>query len=379
LRRSAPSRSRSSSLFKLTPSVPCRALWTSGPDHSTMVRMHGRATAAIASGVDFLLAGQGGDGLWRDFLTPAGEASTWPSAYIGNALQLCGADRNPVERTADALTLCQQPDGGWGYNEGTPSDADSTSWAVLLLTRMQGRDRACHRAGACLARHQRRLSGGVATYAEPGPIRRYMGLGRYVPFRGWCRPQIEVSAVAGRAHCALATDVSRARAAAAWRYVRSRQNRDGSWNSYWWTSRHFATAQAVALALSVRDLDPVRRAATWALRGQRDDGGWGAPGEAATSSLATALSLSVLAAAGLDDRWSMGRGIDALIRLQQDDGGWPSHPALRIPVPADPSPAGDDRWRLIQFDAGIVVQDQHRTFTSATCVTALAHALRATR
>lgn len=193
-----------------------------------MVRMHERTRDAIASSINFLLAGQGEDGLWRDFLTAAGEASAWPSAYIGTALRLVGADRDAVERASDALARCQKPDGGWGYNEETPSDADSTSWAVLFLTHMRGRDRACNRAGVCLARHQRRPSGGVATYAAPGPIRRYMGLGRVVPFWGWCRPQIEVSAVAGRAHCALASDVSRSRAGDAWRYVRSRQNADGS-------------------------------------------------------------------------------------------------------------------------------------------------------
>ena len=338
--------------------------------------MHERTKAAIASGIDFLLASRGGDGLWRDFLTPAGEASTWPSAYIGNALQLVGADR-AVECTADALALHQQPDGGWGYNEDTPSDADSTSWATLFLARVRGRDSACHRAYTCLARHQR-PSGGVATYAEPGPIRRYMSFGRWVPYRGWCRPQIEVSAVAGRALCALASDVSRARADAAWRYVRSRQNGGGNWNSYWWISPHFATHQAVALALRMRDLDPVRRAAAWTLDGQRHDGGWGIPGQAAISSFATALSLSVLAVSGLDDRRPIIGGIDALVCLQQADGGWPSHPALRIPLPADPSTVGDDRWRPIRFSAGIVVQDQHRTFTSATCVAALSHAMRAT-
>jgi hypothetical protein len=186
-----------------------------------MVGMHERTRAAIASGIHFLLARRGGDGLWRDFFNPAGEASTWPSAYIGNALQLAGAGRDALECTADALALCQQSDGGWGYNEETPSDADSTSWAVLFLARMQGRDHACHLAGTCLARHQR-LSGGVSTYAEPAPIHGYIGLGRWVPFRGWCCPQIEVSAVAGRALCTLASEVSRARADAAWRYVRSR-------------------------------------------------------------------------------------------------------------------------------------------------------------
>jgi Prenyltransferase and squalene oxidase repeat len=161
---------------------------------STMVPMHETARSAIERGIDFLLAGQSSDGLWRDFRTPAGEASTWPTGYIGNTLQLAGVDRTALEQAARALVQRQQPDGGWGYNEDTPSDADSTSWALLFLSGMRGHDRACDRAGASLARHQRRHTGGVATYAEAGPIRRFVGLGRWVPFRGWCRPHVEVSA-----------------------------------------------------------------------------------------------------------------------------------------------------------------------------------------
>jgi len=34
---------------------------------------------ALERGVQFLLANQGRDGLWRDFDTPAGEASLWPT------------------------------------------------------------------------------------------------------------------------------------------------------------------------------------------------------------------------------------------------------------------------------------------------------------
>ena len=204
---------------------------------------------------------------------------------------------------------------------------------------MPGHDSACHRAYTCLARHQR-LSGGVATYAESEPIRQYMGLGRWVPFRGWCRPQIEVSAAAGRALCALRSDVARASADAAWRYVKSRQNGDGSWNSYWWISPHFATQQAVTLALSMRDPDPVRSAAAWVFNGQHHDGGWGLPGESEISSFATALSLSVLAVSGLDYRRPIAGGIDALVCLQQADGGWPSHPALRISPTCRPKSRG---------------------------------------
>ena len=331
------------------------------------------AADALDVGVAFLLSRQAPDGLWHDFLTPAGEASTWPTAYIGTALRVAAAHRGSLEHAAAALVQRQRPDGGWGYNESTPSDADSTSWAVIFLAKRTSRetppDVLLH-AGAFLNRHQRR-GGGVATYAEAGSIRRYTGLPRWVPFWGWCRPHVDVSAAAGQAHYALSPQAPEA--VAAWRYVRSRQRQDGSWSSYWWVSPYYATSQAVTLAaLNLHDRAPIDRAIGWVLREQRADGGWGATDASAPSALATALALSVLAAAEVVDQQSFRRGIDALLRLQHDDGGWPSRPELRIPPPAVRGPARGVGWRPIRVEGGMVVSDQHRTFTSATCVAALA-------
>jgi hypothetical protein len=46
---------------------------------------------------------------------------------------------------------------------------------------------------------------------------------------------------------------------------------------------------------------------------------------------------------------------------------------MRIPVPADADPDREDHWRIVRFAGGIDVADQHRLFTSAACVTALAN------
>lgn len=334
------------------------------------------ASRALERGTRFLLANQGRDGLWRDFLTPAGEASEWPTGFIATALHLAAARASALERAADALVASQDVDGGWGYNEDVPSDADSTACVLLFLALMGHRGSSCRRAGSCLVRHQRTENGGIATYSEPGPIRRFMGVGRWVRFGGWCRPHTEVTAAAGRALGALAPDGCSPEANAAWRYVRSRQCADGSWSSYWWTSPHYATLQALDLALSLHDHDPVSRAAEWAIRGQDDDGGWSAPG-AAASAFATALSLSVLVNAGAS-RQPVERAIRRLVALQHEDGGWPSHPIMRIPLPGDPDPDRRSRWRFVRLASGAVIRDQHRTFTSAACVAALARAREAT-
>ena len=283
------------------------------------------ASIALEGGTRFLLANQGRDGLWRDFLTPAGEASEWTSGFVAAALHLAGAESSALARAADTLVAGQHEDGGWGYNATVPSDADSTACVLLFLGRMGYRADPCRRAASCLVRHQRE-NGGVATYDEPGPIRRFMGVGRWVRFKGWCSPQVEVTATAG---CALATLAPANPAVVdAWRYVRSRQRADGSWSSYWWTSPHYSTLRAVELALALDDVEPVGRAAVWAMRTQSADGSWGASG-ASPSAFATALSLSILLCAGVRGR-PVQRAISTLAMLQEEDGGWSSHPIMRI-------------------------------------------------
>jgi squalene-hopene/tetraprenyl-beta-curcumene cyclase len=316
-----------------------------------------QVSLALEFGTRFLLAMQGSDGLWRDFLTPAGEASEWPTGFVATALHLAGADASALERAADALVARQNDDGGWGYNEEVPSDTDSTACVLLFLALTGRRWSACARAASCLVRHQRRDDGGLATYGEPGPIRRFMGVGRWWRFDGWCSSQTEVTATAGLALSAIGR---RAEADAAWRYVRSRQHDDGSWSSYWWTSPHYATQQAVELAVSFGDRDAVGRAAGWVLRTV----GLDAP------AFPTALSLSVLLNAGASGE-AVEHAIARLAAMQDDDGGWPSHPIMRIPLPGDTDP---DRRRLVRIGRGIIVRDQHRTFTSAACIAALTRA-----
>jgi squalene-hopene/tetraprenyl-beta-curcumene cyclase len=334
--------------------------------------MSAAASDALARGIRFILARQGLDGLWRDFLTPAGEASEWPTGFIGAALCVAGIEPSTLERVASTLVEQQHADGGWGYNENVPTDADSTACVLLFLALMGHRGSWCSRAASCLVRHQKNDNGGVATYREPGPIRRFMGVGRSTRFGGWCSPHVEVTAMACRALATLDRNSHSSEINAGWRYVRSRQSSDGSWNSYWWNSPHYATLQAAALGLLIGDHDSVSRAAEWAISSQGRDGGWSTPC-AATSAFATALGLQVLVCARAN-RERIRSAVSRLVALQEEDGGWPSDPVMRIPLPGDANPDRKNRWRYLGFRGGIVIRDQHRTFTSAACVGALARA-----
>lgn len=331
---------------------------------------------AAVGGADFLLARQDDDGLWRDFWTPAGPASIWPSAYVGSALRSDGCGGTWLDRLSGALLRHQREDGGWGYHEAIPSDADSTAWGLLALGGLPTTAAVCVRAEACLAVHQRR-GGGVATYAAARPVREYTGLSRLVPFGGWCRPHNEVTAVAGRAWRIFGSGEARARAARAWEWVRARQHADGSWSSYWWTASHVATEQAAALSVLMRDTAAADRATGWVLRQQRPDGGWGDPADRTSSPFLTALSVSVLAEFGAGSRVPLERAVEALTRLQAGDGGWPASATLQIPLPPDRHPSHEGGWRPIRFGPGLVARDEQRLFTTATCVAALSRACTA--
>lgn len=350
-----------------------------------------QALRAAAQATRFLVERQGADGLWRDFRTLAGQAEDWPTAFIGLALATVaradfGAGREEgalaaaaAQRAAAALLGRQHQDGGWGYHAGVPVDADSTALAVLLLLaatphRDAATARALERARRCLLAHQDAESGGFSTYAGEAPIRAFMDLPAEIPLCGWCQPHVEVTAVCGQALAWLGAGEA---ARAAWRFVRERQAPGGAWPAYWWAAPHYATFQALALARAMRDpasdlpLEGSVAAAAWLVATQRADGAF-VTAEGATA-FPTALALAALALLPGDaaPARALERAAARLCALQLDDGGWRSMPSLRIPRPEVEQPAATG-WRSDALGTGVLIADEQRLFTSATCLLALA-------
>ncbi|HTR57628.1 MAG TPA: squalene--hopene cyclase [Casimicrobiaceae bacterium] len=119
-------------------------------------------------------------------------------------------------------------------------------------------------------------------------------------------------------------------------FLRANQEEDGSWYGRWGMNYVYGTWSALA-ALNAAGVSPqaaeVRRAATWLVAVQNDDGGWGESGEsyaldrrghdpAASTASQTAWALLGLMVAGEVANPAVARGIDYLLRRQDADGFW---------------------------------------------------------
>ncbi|HEX6794359.1 MAG TPA: squalene--hopene cyclase [Casimicrobiaceae bacterium] len=119
-------------------------------------------------------------------------------------------------------------------------------------------------------------------------------------------------------------------------FLRREQEADGSWYGRWGMNYVYGTWSALC-ALLVAGIAPksldVRRAADWLCRVQNTDGGWGETAEtyelgysgdkrAASTPSQTAWALLGLMAAGEVSNPAVVRGVDYLMRTQDDEGSW---------------------------------------------------------
>ena len=338
-----------------------------------------RLTQSIESAARFLEESVRPDGFWSDFLTLAGESVYWVTGYVGYALAGEGSwqsdegKRRALTTAGSRVLERQYEDGGWGYGPGVPSDADSTSWCVLFLSRLgtQGAE-SRERALRFLLRHQSPLDGGFRTYATPRDVGRYMMLDSSVSFEGWSSSQMCVTPVAAQAVAAAGSPLGVQEALG---FVRAGQTAEGFWEPYWWSERLYATVNCMEL-LQARgtgeDAGLVVRALDWIARTQLPSGAWSESPSAAGVPFSTALALRGLMASPRPDlSESIWRGAQWLLTDQLADGSWNSHHMLRIPHPSTMEPWKQSYWNPDGKAIDAVIKDHRRLYTTATAFTAL--------
>lgn len=326
---------------------------------------------AVEEAIQFLLRHQSPDGLWRDFITHAGEAVDWPTGYILDALGAVSEDDGFFDRCAETLISRQHDDGGWGYHERTPSDADSTASVLLFLLRIGYCSSAVDKAAHALTGFQHE-SGGIRTYNDPSGLRRFIGAGAEEDFGGWCQPTIEVTARAGRALQRSGKPYACA-ASRAWSHIKEMQLQGGSWEPYWWAIPTYATYECAAFGLAIGDLDASRRAAEWVHKqcGESED-----CSHESLSAFDVALrALTLLLHKTEGDL--VQQLTSQLIARQREDGSWDGDAYLRIPDPRFLRPSSYRPWRRAGRGVGVITRDHNGYFTTATVLAALAASTRA--
>jgi hypothetical protein len=249
----------------------------------------------------FLLARQDADGAWRDYALEPGASDAWTTSVVGLALDGLPGTEAAVGRARSHVRALCRPD-GWGYNGRTACDADTTAHAV-------------------------RFAGG-----DPALLERWLDAeGNAHTFQGerfgsWAWAHVDVTAAVG---LALA-EPRRVRSA-----VLAARGDDGLWQAFWWATPAYATARALELLRTSGGVPSDVEAGAAA---------WLASAGAAVTAFEAAQRVDAAVAAGLPSQ----PHVDALLRLQLADGGWPVSAALLVPSQADgrPGPPRADVARL---------------------------------
>ena len=302
---------------------------------------------ALSRATDFLLSQQAHTGRWSDFLLPAGPSDEWVTAFVGACLLEVPDEKTrwAARRAWEALLRRRPDEPGWGYNRLTPADADSTAWTLRLAAGLRiVEHRHVAAARAFLAGHVS-ADGGITTYGQRDPIRRYTRLAEDASFAGWQGPHACVTAAAAPLVGAVAVD-----------YLRRQQQEAGNWQGYWWWDDEYTTALAAEAAPATR-----ATSAGWA-RTRLSASGAVHSVDGEPSAWATAWCLRVLGQEGFGA--DEARAVRWLLGAQQVDGSWPASARLRVPMPAQLNPAGQERT--------INALDQNRVFTTAAVAAALA-------
>jgi hypothetical protein len=286
--------------------------------------------SAVRKAVAWLLA-QRRDQHWSDYALPVGTADSWVTAYVLARLGQASA-RIPDRAAADALDWLMRARmhaSGWGYNERTAADADSTALAVLAL-RAYGR--VVPPDAHALLRRCMKDSGGVSTY-PPGSS----------PAGAWVAAVSDVTPGALRA-----LDMAPGQSVD---WLLRQRGHDGLWPSYWWVSPLYPTAMAIELLTEYVSEGSALESTRTALQSYAPAGAF-----------ETALLLDCRRRLAPHTTAELVR---QLVAEQNADGSWPASAYLRLTRPDVAQPS-------MRVDSGVIYLDEARVFTTATVVGALA-------
>jgi len=305
-------------------------------------------------------------GLWEDFMTTAGTSKYWVTYYTAYLLVDSGF-RSPL------LTQLSQKISGsqlrGSYNESVPEDGDTLNFMVGF---MESSGTSMEEVSEKWLEYMK-PEGGWVTYSDEEKLRLRLGLKDETRVDGWMSPKVCVTAAALK--MLSRSDKWSDERRTTEKYLLSKQNEEGDWNSYWWTSPVYATSWAIqGLSKNSNNNDACTRACSWLLKNQSENGSWLNPFTNEESAFYTACAISGLLA-HQPERYEeeLSKAINWLLGQQTTDGSWPTLRILAIPATDVDDPSDVNHWRKSSFGVNIIVDDHNRVFTTVSAMSALAH------
>jgi len=253
----------------------------------------------------------------------------------------------------DWQVRCAAPPGGWAFefeNDGYP-DTDDTAVVLMALRgvdvdRADGR-RAAERGLGWLLGMQSR-NGGWGAF-DRGNMQTWT---RQIPFCDFGEvidpPSADVTAHILECLGRFGRRIGDPAVDRAVRFLKKEQKPDGAWFGRWGVNLTYGIGAVLpGLAEVGEDMSApyVRRAVEWLLDHQNENGGWGEKiegyydpawrGRGPSTASQTAWALLGLLAAGEAEHSATARGIDYLVRTQNEDGGWDEEAFTGAGFPTD--------------------------------------------
>jgi hypothetical protein len=281
----------------------------------------------IARARAFVFGEQDPEGRWHDAEFPVDEGSDWVTAYVAKTLWVLTAAspgdaalERAIEAAHQALVGRQRHNGGWAYSDRTPTDAESTAWALWsLLDEPRLRLFFTGRGRRYLRAHWDADSGGFVPYVAAAGVTSDAN-DALSPPAGLRTPQPCITAVALRV--LAIKDAADPILPAACDYLKRTQNADGLWRSDLWAVAGCPTLTALGALYVAGALDTaVLSAARDGLAMLMKD----AHGYELASALITAPRL------GLAD---VEEALDRLLAEQGPEGGWTPPSPIRTRISA---------------------------------------------
>lgn len=290
---------------------------------------------SISRGCGYLLDTQNAAGYWTDFELPTGSSDAWVTAFVALSLSHANTRIHSTEIASSIqsaicwLTGERHYAAGWGYNQSTGPDADTTGYVVSLLKKHKYPVDSCDYQ-FLLDLHAD--SGGFATYPKEDAW-------------GLAHPDVTPIAFSALNNGSKLKMLSKTAG-----YLHNNQIEPGFWPAYWWKNCHYSTYHNLKLAIELGLAE--------------------APVELKLPRRHSFLIESAFDLAWLTASASLYSNRDyydllcaELLALQQPSGFWPGGANLRVTDPHCAQP-----WETSATPVGKYYVDKEHSITTASSI-----------